>query len=309
MVAFEVAPTSGGKARVFDATSLPAWSPDNQRLAYTRAGGIYIAGIRTGRVRRLTRKTGLELTWSPDSRSLAFREGWAGPTRDTIYTSVSGDLLTVTLTGRVRTIVDSERAYGGRIISLAWAHPTKGVRYRAPEPAPPTRIAPSSLLAGGPISRLAADGPRVAFVSCEGVFAWTPATGEVMTLRDSDPLSFCRLRDRYWVGYSLALAGERLVYGVLEGCHSITVTLRLEVLAPARKGSSVARGRGACGSSYGPGVAGQQAPASSSSSARGVRTVPRADAARPGSSRESRRSTGSGARAAPAPRSHRAPAR
>jgi len=252
----EIRSRSAGTARPIrvEGASQPVWSSNSRLLGFTSPRGIHVAEVQSGRVRRLTRATGFELTWSPDSRSLAFHRARQGPTPSTIYTSIPGDLLMVTLAGQLRTIVDDERAYGGRIVSLAWTQPPAAVRYRAPEPAPPTRIAPEGLLAGGPIYRLAADGDRVAFVSCEGVFAWTPATGDVTTIRESDPLTLCREIDRLSIGYSLAVAGDRLVYADLEGCHSITLTLRLEVLAPSRKSYALARGRGTCGFIYSPGV-------------------------------------------------------
>jgi WD40-like Beta Propeller Repeat len=254
VIAIEVTPADGGTTRVFEATSAPRWSPDSRRLAFTRAHGTYVVTPPAARVRRLTKRTGVELAWSPDGRSLAFREGREGSEPTSAYTSISGDLVVAALAGRARTVVGADKPHGGRILGVAWTRPPEGVRYRAARLAPPARISPTSLLAGGPISRLAADGQRVAFVSCEGVFAWTPATGEVARLRDSDALSTCRMRDRYWVGYALALAGDHVAYGELQGCHTIRVTLRLEALAPPRGSSELASGQGACGSRYTPGV-------------------------------------------------------
>jgi hypothetical protein len=86
------------------------------------------------------------------------------------------------------------------------------------------------------------------------VFAWTPATGAVTALVESEPLATCHAGRRGWVGYSLAVAGDRVAYGVLQGCHTIDVTLQLESLAPTRTSSELARVRGQCASPYLPGV-------------------------------------------------------
>ena len=250
----ELAVTDGTTRHVFAATSDGTWAPDSRRLAYTRADGIYVADVKTGRFRRLTGRSGFGLTWAPDGRSIAFVEGKRGWETSTRFSSVSGGLFTVTLTGRVRRIVDSERAYGGSIVSVAWVKPPGSVRYRTPEAASATRVAPLSLLAGGAITRLAADGSRVAFVSCGNVFSWTPASGTVTALRRPEPLSTCR-GEEGWVGYSLAVAGDRVAYGVrTSGCNGFGVTLELAALAPTREGSVLASGRGQCGSPYNPGV-------------------------------------------------------
>jgi hypothetical protein len=83
------------------------------------------------------------------------------------------------------------------------------------------------------------------------VFAWTPATGELTAVRESDPLSRCLRRDWFSVGYSFALAGDRLAYGERSGSCNFTRTLRLEVLGPSRTSSELARGSSSCGSAYG----------------------------------------------------------
>lgn len=254
IVALRITNQQLGQTREVTATSVATWSPDSRRIAFTRESGVHVMDVRNGRVLRLTRRTGFALAWAPDGRSIAFVEGTYGYTESTVFTSATGDLLVVDLRGRVLTVLAAGRRYGGRIVSLAWAQPPSTVRYRVPEPAPLTRITPTDLLAGGSISRLVADGKRVAFVSCEGVFSWTPSTGDITTLRPTEPLSTCRLSDRFWVGYSLALAGDRLAYGELQGCHTINLTLRLEALSPSRASSELARGRGQCGSAYSPGV-------------------------------------------------------
>jgi hypothetical protein len=246
--------SNGPTTHTFDATSAGVWSPDSRKLAYARPEGIYVADVRTGRYRRLTSRMGFELAWAPDGGSLAFVQGTRGWESSSVYTSATGPVLTVTLSGRVRSVVDSERAYGGTIVSIAWVKPHATVRYRKPEAAPSTRVAPLGLLAGGSISRIAADGSLIAFVACGNVFSWSPMTGAVTALRESEPLSICHTRES-WIGYSLAVAGNRVAYGVKgPGCHSFDVSLELESMAPTRTRSELARSRGQCGSPYNPGV-------------------------------------------------------
>jgi len=227
-----------------------AWSPASRYFAFVSARGVWVVDVRTGRLRRLTEQVGFALRWAPDSKSLAFVRG-RGPLVDSGFES--DDLQRITLAGRVTTVVDENRAHGGTIVDLAWTRPPAGVRYRASEPASPTRVAPLGLLAGGQIQRLAADGKRVAFNVCGDVYAWTPASGDVTPLGQSGALSSCRYRTNTVV-HTLAVAGDRLAYGERSGCNSITITLYLEVLAPVRRSSELARGLSNCASPNRPGV-------------------------------------------------------
>jgi Tol biopolymer transport system component len=159
---------SGAQGPLVGAGVLAAWSPDGRRLAYEAPDGLRVFDLRTRRSEPLTRETAYErrdyrdpplgLAWAPDGRSVAYVAG----SLDFERGIESGDLRIVTLSGHARTVVDAERAYGGRIVSLAWTQPPRTIRYQTPEPAPPTRVTSESALAPGPISRLAADGSRVA---------------------------------------------------------------------------------------------------------------------------------------------------
>ena len=227
-----------------------AWSPDSRYVAFASARGVWTVEVRRGRLRRLSREPGFSLSWALDSRSLALVRG-RGPLPDANFES--GDLLQITLAGRVTSVVDDDRAYGGTIVDVAWTRPPAEVRYRAPEAGPATRVASDGLLADGPIHRLAADGERVAFNACDDVYTWTPASGEVVPLGQSGPLSWCRSENNTVV-HSLAVAGDRVAYGKRSGCNSITISLHLEVFAPVRRSSQLARGLSNCASPNRPGV-------------------------------------------------------
>jgi hypothetical protein len=224
-----------------------AWAPDSKRLAFQGPGGISVYDLRTRRTRVLSRdgaisqpreedSSGLGLAWAPDGRSIAYIVGTIGD-----RAVRSGDLRVVTLTGRVRTIVAASKAYGGRIYSLAWTRPPATLRY---VPATPASAEPKSILAGGPIERLATDGPRVAFSACQTVRTWTPSTGAL-----SGTSGACFDRDRYAI-YEVVLSGDRLGYAEMEGCNSIRQQLRLGSLDSTPPGSVIATGHGACASPF-----------------------------------------------------------
>ena len=213
------------------------WSPDSRYLAIASSIGIDVLNVRTGRTRSLTRTMGHVLRWAPDARSVAF-VGGRGQINEELFES--GDLQVVTLAGRLSTTVEQDRPYGGRIVDLAWTRPPAGIRYRKAEADPA-----DGLVAGGPIDRLAADGGRVAFSACQHVYAWTPASGEITALGHTVPLSSCFYRTNTVV-HSLAVAGNRVGYGERSGCNSITVTLNLEVLAPVRTSTELARNFSNC---------------------------------------------------------------
>ena len=203
-------------------------SPDGRFVAYVQSDGIHVTDTRRGRIRRLTKEIGFDLSWSPDSRSLAYVKGRIS----TSWGSVdSGDLRVVDLGGHVRTVVTEQAPYGGRITSVAWARAPAHLGYPKPSPAPSKRLTPTELLADGPVERLVTDGSRVAFASCLRISVWMPADGiekvvaghaSNMSLTGSD----CGWDDREWF-YSLALAGDRVAYGVRTAGLSYQWSLRL----------------------------------------------------------------------------------
>ena len=177
----------------------PAWTADGRRLAVSTSTGIELVDPATLRRRRLSPDQGFDLEWSPDGRRLAYIEGSIGYDEEN-----AGDLRTVTLAGRVRTVVAARKRYGGQIVSLAWAAPSATVRYRTP-------TADDGVFAGGPVSALAADGGRVAYATCKTqVRVWTPATNDIAAIV-AQPTDACYspLRGRIDV---VAVAGERIAW-------------------------------------------------------------------------------------------------
>jgi hypothetical protein len=237
-----------------------AWSADSTRIALASPDGIRVADTRTRRVRLLTNDigfgelhrsdepTGLGVSWAPDGRTVAYVMG-----RDTYasasWTRLSGDLRTVTTSGRVRTLVRADRAYGGAMRAVAWVKAVRGYRYGPPDPYPADLVSPSGVLAGGPIERLAADGDRVAFLACEAIVVWTPAAGAIEP-QESNRCFVPELTGRYYV-YDLALAGDRLVYALNEGCMSIRISLNVRVVSPPGGETRIASSFGNCGGPFG----------------------------------------------------------
>jgi Tol biopolymer transport system component len=189
-----------------------AFSPNGRLLAFTpkfsneydEGNGevatkvISLLDLRTLRVRAL-RAAGHDLAWAPDGSSLLYVQGGENYNGVAITT---GDVQTVTPSGRIRTVASATAPFGGQIVAAAWVTPPRGVHYRPPQPV-------DGVFAGGPVKELAADGSRVAFLACGGVWAFSTATGSIAAV---ERRHVCRHPNGYHTLYSLALAGDRLVW-------------------------------------------------------------------------------------------------
>jgi hypothetical protein len=219
-----------------------AWSRNSRFLALATKEGIHVLDSQRSRVRRMTRHTGTDLAWSPDDLSVAFVE-----TADRRSPEV-GDLRVVTVEGRVRTVVDAAGNQGGLITDLAWTRPPNGTAYRHVL----ERFVTSKheLVVPWPVDRLAADGDRVAFASCNHVFVWTPSHGEVTQAESIASLSpRCSGGGNYlpvWT-FDLALSGERVAWGELSGNAGRTARLESTTLGVERETVTLAVSHGAGG--------------------------------------------------------------
>ncbi|HEX6664361.1 MAG TPA: hypothetical protein VF025_11855 [Gaiellaceae bacterium] len=206
------------------------FSPDRSRLAFADERGIGITNLRTGRTRVVAKESGFDLDWSADGKTLAYISGYLH-----FGTSQTGDLRVVSASGKVRTVVSSTSRYGGQITSLAWIRPPARARYRAARPV-------DGLYARGEVARLAADGTRVAFASCDNVYTWT-APASRPSLVDGNPLGATLCfppTDRYQV-YDLAVSGDVVAYARSYGGLTPAVELKL---SPASSPAPVVAARG-----------------------------------------------------------------
>jgi hypothetical protein len=178
------------------------WSPDSARLAYATASGIVVLDVRTGRTGVLTTDQGSRLKWSPDGSMLAYVDCC---TNSTIGV---GDIRTVTLAGSVRTVVRGADA--GFVTELEWARAAPRLSYH---PAA-TYSGPDRVSTATPVTLLAADGNRVAYTTCGGLYLWTPADGSVAA---GPPLGDGCGQGASRVAYALALAGDRFAYATIAG--------------------------------------------------------------------------------------------
>jgi Tol biopolymer transport system component len=213
-----------------------SWSPDGKRLAYTTASGELVVVRRDGSgARRL--KLGLELVasllWSPDGRRLAF-------------TARKGALYHVwTLTSDLRGLrqVTSE----GSNDLFGWTRLVPVLPPASSIPASEQVVGTDTVATAAPVTALAADGTRVAFVTgqsatdCDHVGVWSPGAASVA--RFGPPPAPCETEPNRYVG--LAVAGSRIAWATSEplsdtctyALSSATLTDPKAVLVHADPGS------------------------------------------------------------------------
>jgi Tol biopolymer transport system component len=192
-----------------------AWQPHGHLLASSGADGTFAIDAATGATRRLTPDQAVIGRWSPDGRFLAYLTQLSFP-----YVYANSDLRVVTLAGRTRTLVSAAGSYGGSLSELAWARVPNGVHYRRAQARVLAAVRDDGLTARWPITRLAADGKRVAYVSCGHVFVWTPSSRTVVQAEPDSSLSPRCTTPGYYLPfglYTLALSGDRIAFGYLRG--------------------------------------------------------------------------------------------
>jgi Tol biopolymer transport system component len=195
-----------------------SWSPDGKRLAYTTTSDeVVVVGRDGSGARRL--KLGLELvsslSWSPDGRRLAFTAR-SGSALDHIWT-VASDL-------RGLRRVTSE----GSNDLFGWTRLVPVPPPAPPIPASDQVVGAETVATAAPVTALAADGTRVAFVTgrsatdCDHVAVWSPGASSVA--RFGPPQAPCSIDPTRFVG--LALAGSRVAW-VEQESESDTCTFAL----------------------------------------------------------------------------------
>jgi Tol biopolymer transport system component len=190
------------------------WEPDSHRLAVTDQRGTFLLDVASGGSRLLTSEQAARGAWSPDGRSFAYiwlsSFGYFG----------SSDLRVVTLSGVTRTLVHGDGPYGGLLGGLSWRRTASGLHYRRSKPRVIANVGADTLRARWPITRLAADGQRIAYISCGHVFVWTPSDRSVVQAEPNSTMSpRCTTPGNYlpFSLYTLALSGDRIAFGYVEG--------------------------------------------------------------------------------------------
>ncbi len=191
-----------------------AWSSRGDLLAFDSIDGLAVFDVSSGTTHAVSADHTSSLVWSPDGRSIAY-------VVQTPYARETTFLRIATTDGRVQTVVDGSQPEGGDIRSFTWIRPRGTVRYRRPDPRMAATVSPTGLVARWPIEHLAADGSRVAYVSCEHVFVWTPGTDAVVQVEPAATLiPFCstafyeRTSGVHSI-YDLAVARDRIAFGTV----------------------------------------------------------------------------------------------
>jgi WD40-like Beta Propeller Repeat len=183
----------------------PVWSPNGQQIAYTDVE-VQIVDVATRRVHgldpcSLPSPSSTEPVWDRSGEEIAFVDK-----HDEICTSAVGGPPAILH-------VDDRRS---RPFFLAWTTPPPGTHYRKAAPSNDTTIVASAseLKAKAPIEDIAADGNRVAFISCFEVGTWTPGgRHSFVEVRRDRPLctdNSTHTDERLW---NVTLANDLVGYG------------------------------------------------------------------------------------------------
>jgi Tol biopolymer transport system component len=183
-----------------------AWQPRGHMLTVVDERGTFVLDVATGASRLLTSEQAAGGVWSPGGSSFAF--------------TAAGGLRVVTLAGATRTLVRGDGPFGGSFGGIVWTRVPRDARYRPAQPRALPLVRDDSVTAPWPIDRLATDGERVAFASCGHLFVWTPADRSLVQAEPTSSLSpRCTTPGNYWALrlYTLALSGDRIAYGYVDG--------------------------------------------------------------------------------------------
>ena len=305
---FLVRPNGQGRRKVSDNCDDLAWSP-NGRLLAVSGGGLEVLDVSTGRVEAVTGVNPNALAWSPNGRLLASASpdgirihdlagagessrrlttdqrggrspgiAWSRDGSSIAYVRIAGglytveDLRVVDLLGRARTVVPGGGALGGQFSGVAWTRPGTGSRFRRPGARLLATAISGGIEARWPIASIATDGERIAYVACAHVFVWTPASGRVEQAEASASLApRCNFVGVLRGVYSLAIAGERVAFGLIGGGNTTFWWLGGASTAPPRSAFTLGEGRSTTGLRGRTSSPTLQAPGSCWSSARPIR--------------------------------------
>ncbi len=129
----------------------------------------------------------------------------------------------MTVTGHVR-FLDRGLSYP-LPAAVAWATPPAGLRYRRPLPIGPL-VSNDELRLREPVDELVTDGDRIAYRLCGTIGLWRPGDGTVVRVQADRPLC-----DEGNIGfYNLALAGDRVAWGIVEGGNQRSNSLVVETV-------------------------------------------------------------------------------
>jgi hypothetical protein len=205
-----------------------AWSPDGRRLAYADGEGIHVVE-RSGRGERLLAAGPTQgFAWSPRGKAIVF--------------ATTSGVRVVTLSGWLRPLV-SFGLYEAQP-GVGWSYARTDLDYQTPEETPLlVRVSPRELQARVPITRLSADGNRVAYWLCPHIFgAWRPGDEQSLSL---GPATFLACRAQPPMSgfgnyvYDLALAGDRLAYLTGVAANRVHTALMLTTLARGDEGVEI----------------------------------------------------------------------
>jgi Tol biopolymer transport system component len=226
--------------------SADEWSRGGHLLAFSNPSGTAIFDPTSGSTRRLSSDSTGSIRWAPDDRSIAY-------VSTTSNTFDNGDLRVATLFGRVRTLVSASGTAGGEFGSETWIKSDRRARYRPPQPRTTAVVSPDGLTAPWPIAQIAAEGDRVLYATCGHLFVWTPTTGDVRQAEAASLTPRCSTPGHYlpFNVYSVALAGDRLAFGVQSGNMSQAWELFEEPLAHPTAQREIAKDFGVAGCTLG----------------------------------------------------------
>jgi Tol biopolymer transport system component len=179
-----------------------AWSPNGQKIAFTRENGqLGVVGVDGRGLKRVPlQATAQNVEWSPDGRGLAV-EASLGDDPPQIF--VLGE------DGRDARRVTAE----GENVLVGWTRRAPVLQPASPIPPSERVLDARSVATATPVTALSADGARVAFVpaqrpsDCEHTAVWSPGEGSIARFKLPAPCRPESLRVR-----EVTLAGSRVAW-------------------------------------------------------------------------------------------------